>query len=72
MRALGFKVTALEPSADPYLASRSGAQRGRQGQTWGKGLTSSNTPSTPGPRGRVAKCVAIPQIPPTSVCVHQR
>jgi len=36
MRALGFQVTALEPSADPCLALRSGAQRGRQGQTWAR------------------------------------
>jgi len=43
IRAHGFKVTALEPPADPYLALRSGVQWGHQGTDLGKGLTSSDT-----------------------------
>jgi hypothetical protein len=34
---LGFKVTALEPPADPYLALRRDSKRGRQGQPWIRG-----------------------------------
>ena len=41
-RTLGFKVTALEPPADPNPALRSGVQRGRQGQPLCKGLTFSD------------------------------
>jgi hypothetical protein len=48
-----------------------GSSEGTPGTDLCKGLIFSDASSTPGPSGRVAKCVATPQISLTSVRVRQ-
>ena len=71
MRALGFQVTALEPSADPLPSFALGSSEGTPGTDLGKGLTRSDTFVNAWVRGHAAKCVATPQVSPPSVRVRQ-